>query len=201
MNPQVEMPRTYKPSRLLRWFEGPRLLLATMPNEIIPQGLVTLELNLAGWGWVRLEGAGRREPRKWFWCDQDLTLFVPVGSHSILTVGNLWGTRRYQVDATTQREEVWVPHGHCFLFKLPDSASANLPSGPLESPTHAWRAAGINAPGNGHWRVHLPTDRTVTLPASPHPVSMPVLQLEDWRTTAPMDALDRRVQQAICHPE
>jgi hypothetical protein len=197
MNPQVEVTRSYKPSRLLRWLEGPRLLLATMPTEIIPQGLVTLELKLAGWGWVRLEATGNRERRKWFWNDQDLTLFVPVGSRPILTLGNLWGTQRYQVDATAGRKEVWVPHDNHYQFRLPDSAATNLPSGRLDLPTQRWRAAGINAPGNGHWHVHMPTGRTVTLPAQPDPVSLPALKLESWRTTAPMDELDRRIQRTM----
>jgi hypothetical protein len=191
MNPNVENPPSPKTSRLQRWLEGPRLLLATMPNEIIPQGLVTLELKLTGWGWIRLEGTGSRDPRKWFWNDQDLTLFVPVGSRPILTIRNLWGTRRYQVDATTVRDEVWVPHGNRFLFRLPDSAQTNLPDAPMETPIQHWRAAGINAPGNGHWRVHMPTGRTVLLPASPNPVSLPALKLEGWRSTAPIDDLDR----------
>lgn len=196
MNPNVENRYSPKTSRFQRWLKGPRLLLATMPSEIIPQGLVTLELKLTGWGWIRLEGTDSRAPRKWFWKDQDLTLFVPVGSRPILRIRNLWGTRRYQVDATTGRDEVWVPHGNRFLFRLPDSAQTNLPGAPMETPTHHWRAAGINVPGNGHWRVHMPTGRTFLLPESPNTVSLPALKLENWRTTAPMDDLDRRIQRA-----
>lgn len=197
MNSQVEKPPAPRTSGLQRWLEGPRLLLATMPTEIIPQGLVSLELALAGWGWLRLEGTGSRERRKWFWSDQDLTLFVPVGSRPILTLGNLWGSQRYQVDATAGREEVWVPHENHFQFRLPDSAATNLPDGHLDSPTQRWRAAGINAPGNGHWRIHMPTGRKVTLPDQPDPVSLPALKLESWRSTAPMDEMDRRIQRTI----
>jgi hypothetical protein len=197
MNPQVEVTQSHKPSRPLRWLGGPRLLLVTMPSEIIPQGLVSIELTLAGWGWVQIEGTGRREARKWFWHDQNLILFVPVGSRPTLTLVNFWGSQRYQVDATAGREEVWVPHDNHFQFRLPDSAAVNLPGARLESPTQQWQAAGINALGNGHWRVHMPTDRAVTLPAPPDPVSLPALKLERWRSTAPMDDLDRRLQRTI----
>ena len=37
--------------KLLDWLKSPRLLGASMPTEIIPQGLVSLEIEVAGWGW------------------------------------------------------------------------------------------------------------------------------------------------------
>ncbi len=197
MNPQVAKPPSPRTSGLQRWLERPRLLLAAMPAEIIPQGLVSLELTLAGWGWLQLEGTGRRERRKWFWHDQQFSLFVPVGSRPILTLANLWGAQRYQVDATAGRQEVWVPHDHHFQCRLPDSAATHLPNAHVDSPTHQWRAAGINAPGQGHWRIHMPVGHNVTLPTPPDPVSLPALKLEKWRSTAPMDELDRRIQRTM----
>lgn len=196
MTPQVETPSSYGSSKFLQWLKRPRLLAAHMPTEIIPQGLVSLELKLAGWGWLQLESSGNPEPRKWFWQDQDFTLFVPVGSHPILTIGNLWGTHRYQVDATAGREEVWVPHSTHFLFRLPDSASTTLPKSGLDLPTDSWRAAGINASGSGHWQMHLPTDRAVKLPNHPHPVASPNLKIGQWRPNTPMDDLDHQLTRA-----
>ena len=190
----VEAPPSSKASRFQRWLERPSLLAACMPTEIIPQGLASLELKLTGWGWVRLEGTENFEPRRWFWYDQVLTLFVPVGSHPVLTLGNLWGSKRYQVDATSGREEVWVPHDEYFIFKLPDSALTNLPQAPKDTPTAQWKAAGINASGSGHWRVHLPTGRAVTLLAAPSALSLPDLKLDDWRASTPMDEIDRRLK-------
>ncbi len=196
MNTIVEIPSSYWSSKYLKWLKRPRLLAAHMPSEIIPQGLVSLELRVAGWGWVLLEGTGNPEPRKWFWNDQDFTLFAPVGSHPILTLGNLWGTHRYQVDATAGREEVWVPHSTHFLFRLPDSASTNTPNSLLNLPSDCWRAAGINSSGSGHWRMHLPTDRATTIPNHPPPLASPNLRIGEWRANAPMDDLDHRLVRA-----
>ena len=189
-------------SKFKIWLKSPSLIDASMPAEIIPLGLTSLELSLAGWGWVRLEGSGISEPRRWFWHDQSLTFFVPVGSHPILTLANPWGSKRYELDATSAREEVWVPHGSYFQFRLPDSASTRLPGVPQELPSSQWLAAGINAPGRGHWRVHLPTGRTVVLPRQPLPppnlslLSLPSLKLDNWHATTPMEDLNRRLQRA-----
>jgi hypothetical protein len=190
-------------SKFKIWLKPPSLVGARMPAEIIPLGLASLELSLVGWGWVLLEGSGITEPRRWFWHDQSLTFFVPVGSHPILTVANPWGSKRYQLDATSAREEVWVPHDNHFQFRLPDSASTKLPGAPQKSPSRQWLAAGFNAPGRGHWRVHLLTGRTVALPPHPLPPSdlsllaIPSLKLDHWHATTPMEDLDRRIQRAV----
>lgn len=194
MTPNVKAPPSPKASRFQRWLERPSLLAASMPTEIIPQGLASLELKLTGWGWVRLEGTENFEPRRWFWHDQVLTLFVPVGSHPVLTLGNLWGSKSYQVDATSGRDEILVSHDEHYIFKLPDSALTNLPQAPKDTPTAQWKAAGINASGSGHWRVHMPTGHSVALPAAPPAVSLPNLTHDDWRASAPMDELDRRLK-------
>jgi hypothetical protein len=196
MNPKEAPSSPFVSSRFLQWLKRPRLLASHMPTEIIPQGLVSIELKVAGWGWTRLEVSGEPKPRKWFWKDQGITLFAPVGSHPILTLGNLWGTRRYQVDATAGREEVWVPPSTRFLFRLPDSASTNLPKSPLGIPSDCWRAAGVNASGSGHWRMHLPTDRTVMLPKPPPALAPPDFKLDKWHPKLSMDDLDRRLTRA-----
>jgi hypothetical protein len=196
MNAIVENPISYWLSGSLRWFKSPRLLSSQMPTEVIPQGLVSLELKVAGWGWLQLHGTGNREPSKWFWRNQDFTLFIQVGSKPILTLGNLWGTHHYQVDATAGREEVWIPHGTHFQLRLPDLTSTYLPKSILNFPSDCWRAAGINASGSSHWLMHLPSDRADMLSNHSPSLTSTNLRLGDWRTNIPMNDLDHRVMRA-----
>ena len=179
----------------LNWLKRPYLLGVTMPTTIFPQGLVSLELKLTGWGWVKLEGTGSVEPRHWFFKNRNLTLFVPVGSHPILTIRNFWGAKNYQIDAESEREEVWIPHSHRFTFRLPDSVSTRIAAPALTSPIDVWRASEVNAPGNGHWRIHMPTGTIASLPTMPNPPNLVSQKFNDWRPMIPMNDLDHRIQQ------
>ena len=182
--------------KLLDWLKRPCLLSASMPNEIFPQGLVSLELELNGWGWVQLKGTDRSEPRNWFYKQGKLTLYIPVGSQPTLTISNFWGGKSYQIDAGSNREEIWVPHGNRFLFRLPDSVSAKIKTSAVIAPTDLWRVAGINASGRGHWHIHMPTGNIVSLPAMPPNLTLKRQKIDDWCTLIPMSELDHRIQQA-----
>ena len=172
---------------LRRLFAAPRLLQARLPSEIIPHGLTSLELDLDGWGWVQLEGPKGIEPRIHFWREQFLTLFVPAGSCQVLRVGNFWGTSRYQIDATTLRSEVWVPHESNFRLQLPVSAKVILPLKATSLPSDQWRAARVDTATVIHWPMARLEPRRIS------PLSLPGSSLPTWKVDSPMQGLQERL--------
>ena len=89
MNPSTPMPLRSKTFKPLMWLKRPVLANANLPLEIIPLGLVRLELNVSGWGWARLHGTTQPEPLQWFGNDQALIFFVPVESNITLTLSSV----------------------------------------------------------------------------------------------------------------
>lgn len=174
--------------RLRRRLMGaPTLVRAIMPSEIIPQGLVSLELELNGWGWLQLESLEDPQPQIWFWQSQVLTLFVPVGSRPILKLHNIWGSCRYQIDAIALRTEVWLPHESSFRFDLPNSAKLSLPEQKTILPSHLWRTAEVNVSMVGHW--HVPDLK----PQGLSPPSFSGTSLPKWSAAVPLQDLDQRL--------
>lgn len=172
---------------LVHWFSPPSLLAAGMPSEIIPTGLVSLDLNVRGWGWVRLDGPDAPGSRTWFPGDRRLTLFLPVGTQPLLRLTNLWGSRQYQVDARPQRTEVWAPYSSRFRLKPPSDVEIKPPNACIIGHTQLWNIAGNNSLATKNWKVQTP-EFTAQLPV------LNTVALPSWHTQLPLDALEQRIQ-------
>jgi len=195
MNTSTSIPLRSKAFKPLMWLKRPVLANANMPLEIIPQGLVRLELNVSGWGWARLHGTTQPEPRQWFGNDQALIFFVSVGSNITLTLFNLWGGKHFQIDTTSKRMEVFKPHDTRFRFNLPDTALANLPTVHITHPSSHWRTWSINNSVIGP-RISSLLMRKITVSTdhlfqqqSPNKLKIP-----KWNANLPMNDLNARIK-------
>ena len=195
MNTSTSIPLRSKAFKPLMWLKRPVLANANMPLEIIPQGLVRLELNVSGWGWARLHGTTQPEPRQWFGNDQALIFFVPVGSNITLTLFNLWGGKHFQIDTTSKRMEVFKPHDSRFRFNLPDTALANLPTVHITPPNAYWRTWSINNSVIGP-RISSLMMRKITV-STDHlfqQQSQNKLKIPKWNANLPMNDLNARIK-------
>jgi hypothetical protein len=180
--------------KLLDWLKSPRLLGASMPTEIIPQGLVSLEIEVAGWGWVQLKGTGLNEPRQWFFQQDKLTLFVPVGSNPTLIVRNLFGRHLFEINAESERKENWISHSSRFIIKPPEYVATKMVAPEVTSPNQLWMISSLQVL-NSKWRFNQPIGNKISLPASQIRNTLPNVKLNDWHTLIPMSDLDHRIQQ------
>lgn len=94
----------------LRWFAPPRLKSHLMASEIVAVGDASLDVEVKGWGFVRLIKPGQAPCRLWFVGQRKINYFVPVGTQPILELVNIFGRRRYIADARADRQELWIPY-------------------------------------------------------------------------------------------
>jgi hypothetical protein len=98
----------------LMWFGRPRLINHRMATEIIDVGEVSLDVTVKGWGYVRLKNTGQKSQGLWIFGQRNINFFIQVGAQPKLEMLNVFGVRRFLVDATTDRAEVWVSHERMF---------------------------------------------------------------------------------------
>jgi len=94
----------------LKWFAPPRLKSHLMASEIVAVGQASLDVEVKGWGFVRLIKPGEAPCRLWFLGQRKINYFVSVGTQPVLELVNIFGRRRYVADARTDRQELWIPY-------------------------------------------------------------------------------------------
>jgi len=94
----------------LKWFAPPRLKSHLMASEIVDVGDASLDVEVNGWGFVRLIKPGQVPCRLWFVGQRTINYFVPVGTQPILELVNIFGRRRFIADARADRQELWISY-------------------------------------------------------------------------------------------
>ena len=104
-------------------FHRPKVLACSSLSEVLPIDVLMLRVTLAGWGWLKLEGKNGYKHLEFFKGPIDKDIVVPVFDSVCITVFNVWGSHKYGIDTSTNRQEIWrAPESEFHIPQMSNNA-------------------------------------------------------------------------------
>ena len=101
----------------------PKVLACFSLSEVLPIDVLMLRVTLAGWGWLKLEGKNGYKHLEFFKGPIDKEVVVPVFDSVCITVFNVWGSHKYWIDTSTNRQEIWrAPESEFHIPQMSNNA-------------------------------------------------------------------------------
>lgn len=101
----------------------PKVLACFSLSEVLPIDVLMLRVTLAGWGWLKLEGKNGYKHLEFFKGPIDKDIVVPVFDSVCITVFNVWGSHKYWIDTSTNRQEIWkAPESEFHIPQMSNNA-------------------------------------------------------------------------------
>lgn len=193
----------FKPSNLffgiLHWFLRPCVMRASLPSEMVPLEICRAELDLQGWGILKVWSDDAPLLKTFFSGSPQIAFNAPINHQIHISVWNLYGKRQYVLDTRTARDERWVNPNR--LFQHHNAQSLKLKPLPKEKELAQWlnpvlkpppqpskQFAAVNPSHVWSAKAHIPASQPIDVTA----LKRPTLTFDSPRVKLSLDELQQR---------